>query len=226
MDLQAEFGDIDIYLFDQLLRGRIAPGMRVFDAGCGGGRNLVYLLRNGYDVCGNDAEPAAIAQVTALAARTAPGRRHDFRVEPIEQTSFPDGHADVVLMSAVLHFARDAAHFEAMLRAAWRVLRPGGVFFARLASTIGIEQQVRPISSGPAFAAKGRYDEVSPKLAPVARASEGGRFGLPDGSDRYLVDAPALLDWTARLGGDLIDPLKTTLVHEQRSMTTWVMRRR
>jgi len=226
MDLQAEFGDIDIYVFDQLLRGRIAPGMRVFDAGCGGGRNLVYLLRNGYDVCGNDADPAAIAQVQALAARIAsasaatgrygetspklaefpraseggPGRSHDFRVEPIEQTSFADGHADVVLMSAVLHFARDAAHFEAMLRAAWRVLRPGGVFFARLASTIGIEDQVR--------------------------ASEGGRFRLPDGSDRYLVDAAGLLDWTRRLGGELVDPLKTTLVHEQRSMTTWVMHRR
>ena len=45
MNLQDEFGSIDIYVFDQLLRGRITPGMRVFDAGCGGGRNLVYLLR-------------------------------------------------------------------------------------------------------------------------------------------------------------------------------------
>ena len=44
-DLQEQFGNIDIYLFDQLLRGRIGPGMRVLDAGCGGGRNLVYLLR-------------------------------------------------------------------------------------------------------------------------------------------------------------------------------------
>jgi len=236
MDLHCEFGGIDIYLFDQLQRGRIAPGMRVFDAGCGGGRNLVYLLRNGYDVCGNDADPAAIAQVRALAASLASAsaatggdgecRGHDFRVEPIEQTSFADGHADVVLMSAVLHFARDAAHFEAMLRAAWRVLRPGGVFFARLASTIGIEDQVS------ASAAEGRYGETSPKLAAVPRASEGGRptsggrFRLPDGSDRYLVDAAGLLDWTRRLGGELVDPLKTTLVHEQRSMTTWVMRRR
>ena len=238
MDLQAEFGDIDIYVFDQLLRGRIAsasaaagrygetspklaadpraseggPGVRVFDAGCGGGRNLVYLLRNGFDVCGNDIDPNAVAEVRAMAAAIAPDAKPDFRVEPIEQTSFPDGHADVVLMSAVLHFARDAAHFEAMLRAAWRVLRPGGVFFARLASTIGIEQQVRSAS-----AAKGRYGETSPKLAPVPGASEGGpgRYRLPDGSDRYLVDAAGLLDWTRRLGGELVDPLKTTLVHPQ-----------
>jgi len=200
MDLQSEFGNIDIYVFDQLLRGRIAPGMRVFDAGCGGGRNLVYLLRQGYEVCGNDADANAIASVRSLAASLSPAREHDFRVEPIEQTSFPDAHADVVVASAVLHFARDPEHFEAMLRQIWRVLRPGGLFFARLASTIGIEGDV------------------------VAKGD--GQYRLPDGSDRYLVDAPAIEQWTTRLDGRLIDPIKTTVVNGQRSMTTWVARKR
>jgi tellurite methyltransferase len=200
MTLQDQFGNIDIYVFDQLLRGRIAPGMRVFDAGCGGGRNLVYLLREGYDVCGNDADAQAIAQVRAMAAALAPGRPHDFRVEPIEGTSFPDAHAEVVIASAVLHFARDAAHFEAMLRQMWRVLKPGGVFFARLASTIGIASEVTALGNG--------------------------RFRLPDGSDRFLVDAASIESWTASLGGTLLDPIKTTVVHDQRSMTTWVVRRR
>ena len=197
--LSDQFGNIDIYVFDQLLRGRIAPGMRVFDAGCGGGRNLVYLLGHGYDVCGNDADPNAIAQVRALASSISPGGEFDFRVEPIERTSFPDDHADVVMSSAVLHFARDGQQFEAMLRQMWRVLKPGGVFFARLASTIGIDADV--IALG------------------------GGRYRLPDGSDRFLVDAPAIESWTRRLGGTLIDPIKTTLVHNQRSMTTWVARK-
>jgi SAM-dependent methyltransferase len=199
MTLAEQFGNIDIYVFDQLLRGRIAPGMRVFDAGCGGGRNLIYLLRNGYDICGNDIDPNAIAQVRGLAASLGGGGTFDFRVEPIEQTSFPDQHADVVIASAVLHFARDAAHFEAMLRQLWRVVKPEGLFFARLASTIGIAEDVRPLG--------------------------GGRYRLPDGSDRYLVDAATIESWTSRLGGALIDPIKTTLVHEQRSMTTWVARR-
>ena len=223
--LLTEFGNIDIYVFDQLLRGRIAPGMRVFDAGCGGGRNLVYLLRSGYEVCGNDADANAIGQVRELAASLAAERPHDFRVEPIEQTSFPDQHADVVIASAVLHFARDEAHFEAMLRQLWRVLNNDGVFFARLASTIGIESDVRPLGGGPAFAAESRSGAVAPKLAPVTHASGGGRYRLPDGSDRYLVDAATIESWTARLGGVLIDPIKTTVVHQQRSMTTWVARR-
>jgi tellurite methyltransferase len=199
MTLQDQFGNIDIYVFDQLLRGRIAPGMRVFDAGCGGGRNLVYLLREGYDVCGNDADAGAVGQVRAMAASLAPGRQHDFRVEPIETTSFPDAHAGVVMASAVLHFARDDRHFEAMLRQMWRVLEPGGVFFARLASTIGIASDVIAIGNG--------------------------RFRLPDGSDRFLVDAAVIESCTRTLGGAMLDPIKTTVVHNQRSMTTWVARK-
>ncbi len=199
-DLHALFGDIDIYLFDQLLRGRIVPGMRVLDAGCGGGRNLVFLLREGYDVAGADQNPAAVAQVRALAERLALRIPADaFRAEPIEAMSFADASFDVVIASAVLHFARDEAHFAAMVRGAWRVLRPGGLFFARLASTIGIAGQVRPLG--------------------------GGRYLLPDGSERFLVDAETLLAWTDRLGGALVDPIKTTVVHDQRAMTTWVVRR-
>jgi tellurite methyltransferase len=198
--LVEQFGNIDIYVFDQLLRGRIAPGMRVMDAGCGGGRNLVYLLRNGFDVSGNDADTRAIAQVRAMAAALSPGTPADFRVEAIEDTSFGDAWFDVVLASAVLHFARDDAHFGAMVTQLWRVLKPGGMFFARLASTIGIADDVDPIGHG--------------------------RYRLPDGSDRFLVDAAAIQTWTERLGGELIDPIKTTVVQEQRSMTTWVARRK
>lgn len=196
MTLLEQFGNIDIYVFDQLLRGRIAPGMRVLDAGCGGGRNLVYFLREGYDVSGSDADPKAIAQVRALAASLAPGRPHDFRVEPIESTSFADAHFDVVIASAVLHFARDAAHFDAMVGQLWRILKPRGLFFARLASTIGLGDDARPLGNG--------------------------RYRLPDGSDRFLVDAAVIESTTRRLGGTLADPIKTTVVHGQRSMTTWV----
>jgi len=198
--LADQFGDIDIYWFDQLLRGRIAEGARILDVGCGWGRNLVYLLGHGYDVSGVDADPAAIDAVRALAARVAPGLPADnFRVEAIERLSAADASADVVVSSAVLHFARDHDHFEQLLRENWRVLRPGGLFFSRLASMIGMEDRVRPTA--------------------------GGRFRLPDGSERYLVDEARLLALTRTLGGSLLDPIKTTVVQDQRSMTTWVVRK-
>ena len=120
-------------------------------------------------------------------------------MEAIEEMSFPAGFADVVLSSAVLHFARGDDQFLAMLRSTWRVLKPGGVLFCRLASSIGMEDQMRPIG--------------------------GRRFLLPDGSERYLVDAEMLVRLTRDLGGRLMDPIKTTVVHNQRCMTTWVVQK-
>jgi len=200
LDLQEQFGQIDIYLFDQLLRGRIAPGMRILDAGCGYGRNLVYLLREGYDVFGADSDPRAIEGVRGLAATLAPTLPADnFRAEAIEELSFPSSFADVAISSAVLHFARNDDHFLAMLRGTWRILKPGGLLFCRLASSIGMEDRIKPV--------------------------KGRRCLLPDGSERYLVDEMLLVNLTAELGGRLIDPLKTTVVQNQRCMTTWVARK-
>jgi tellurite methyltransferase len=198
--LADQFGAIDIYLFDQLLRGHIRPGQRILDAGCGGGRNLVYLLREGYDLFGVDADPRAITEVRRLAAQLAPHLpAENFRAESLEQMSFPDGFAEVVLSSAVLHFARDDDQFRAMLLGTWRVLKPGGLLFCRLASDIGME---------------GRFQQIA-----------GRRYRLLDGSERYLADEAMLLRWTAALGGRLVDPLKTTVVQSQRCMTTWLMRK-
>ena len=198
--LQDQYGQIDIYLFDQLLKGRIAPGMRILDAGCGSGRNLVYLLREGYEVHGADADARAVESVRSLARTLAPALPpSNFRVESVEQMSFDDACADVVISNTVLHFAEDDAHFEAMLRGSWRVLKPGGLFFCRLASLIGMESQFEPV---------GRR-----------------RYRSPDGAERYLMDAALLNAWTGRLGGELAEPLKTTVVQNQRAMTTWVVRK-
>lgn len=200
LNLQEWFGQIDIYLFDQLLKGRFNPRMRVLDAGCGGGRNVVYFLRSGYDVCGVDMSNEAIANVRALAAGLAPHLPADnFRVEAVEGMTFADADFDVVISSAVLHFARDEEHWQGMVREMWRVLKPGGVFFARLASRVGMEGQIIELRSG--------------------------RYHLPDGSDRFLVDDRMLLDAADSLGGELFEPLKTVVVRNLRSMSTWCLRK-
>jgi SAM-dependent methyltransferase len=201
LNLQDWFGSIDIYLFDQLLKGRFVPGMRVLDAGCGSGRNLVYFLRSGYEVFGVDGSSEAISETRQLAAGIAPHLPPDnFRVENVEQMSFAGASFDAVLSSAVLHFARNEERWQAMINEMWRVLKPGGIFFARLASSIGIEDQVRLI--------------------------EGRRYRLPDGSDRFLVDEAMLLSATAALGAESIEPIKTVIVQHMRAMTTWCVRKR
>lgn len=194
-ELRSQFGDIDIYLFDQILRGRFDARSRVLDAGCGEGRNLIYLLRRGFTCYGVDEDATAIELMRRTAARLAPELPADnFLVGALDRIPHADGSMDVVLASAVLHFARDEHHWTSMVQELWRVLAPNGLLFVRLASNIGLEQAV-----GPA----------------------GRVVRLPDGSNRFIVDEAMLLGWTERLGGRLADPIKTTNVQQQRCMTTW-----
>jgi SAM-dependent methyltransferase len=198
-DLRAKFGEIDIYLFDQLLRGRFDRRPRVLDAGCGSGRNLTYLLRRGFTCFGIDRDQSAVDDMRALAAQVAPALpAENFQAGELDRLPWPDASMDVVVCSAVLHFASDEAHFDRMVRDMWRVVAPDGLLFARLASNIGLEDRI---------------------------GGAGRRVRLPDGSDRFIVDERMLMAWTARAGGQLLDPIKTTIVQGQRCMTTWCMRK-
>ena len=194
------FGRIDIYVFDQIHRGRITPDMRILDAGCGGGRNSEYLMRCGADVWGVDAEVQHIERMRVVAHEAAPGLpASNFTVARLSDLPHPDDYFGAVICSAVLHFSEDSAEFESSMAELWRVLRPGGVFFARLASTIGVEERVVHL--------RDRWHH------------------LPDGSERFLVDEDYLTEIAARLRAAQIDPLKTTVVQNMRAMTTWVLRK-
>jgi len=96
---------------------------------------------------------------------------------------------------ATLHWVKDEPQFEGMVAEMWRVLGSGGIFFARLASTKGIENRVRCLDR--------RWHR------------------LPDGTDRSLIDDEYLWRITSHLGGELPDPIKTTIVQSLRAMTAW-----
>jgi len=199
LSIQEQFGQIDIYVFDQILRGNIAPGMRVLDAGCGYGRNLVHLLRERCEIFALDGDSDGVEHVRQLSASLGSGLpAENFQVGAIERMPFPDGFADVVICNSVLHFARDERHFRAMLADLWRVLKPGGMLFCRLGSRIGMD-----------------FERV-----------RGGLFIIGDGSEWFLVDEEMLLSLTEEMNGVLVDPLKTTIVQDYRCMTTWVLRKR
>jgi SAM-dependent methyltransferase len=200
MNVRDFFGEIDIYLFDQILKNRFASPMRILDAGCGSGRNLVYFLRSGFEVFGVDRNREAIEYVRSFAQTIAPENpSENFRVSSVEKMPFANEAFDVVISSAVLHFADNEQQFNEMLLEMLRVLKPSGIFFARLASSIGIENKIEKIA--------------------------GRRYLLPDGSERFLVDEEMLLAATENLGATLIEPLKTTNVQNLRCMTTWVIRK-
>jgi ubiquinone/menaquinone biosynthesis C-methylase UbiE len=196
--LSVEFGNIDIYLFDQLLKGRFDLCKRIIDVGCGKGRNIVYFLKNGFKVWGIDQNAGAIDAVKTLSQQLSPGNSSaNFIVSKVEDMPFEDSFFDLVICSAVLHFANDLEHFDKMLRSIWRVLKPGGYFFARLASDIGLENKVKSLGNG--------------------------RYLLPDGTERFLVNEEIINNYTKQLGGELYEPIKTTNVSNIRCMTTWCM---
>ncbi|SDF54090.1 Methyltransferase domain-containing protein [Terriglobus roseus] len=198
LSIQEQFGHIDIYVFDQILRGNIAPGMRVLDAGCGYGRNLVHLLREGCEIFAVDLDRDGVEHVRRLSASLGTGLpAENFQVAPIEQIPFPDAFADVVICNSVLHFAKDEEHFRAMLAELWRVVRPGGMLFCRLGSRIGMD-----------------FERV-----------RGGRFLMADGAEWFLADEEMLMELTEEMDSVLVDPLKTTIVQDYRCMTTWVQRK-
>jgi len=191
-------GGVDIYLLDQLMKGRLPPGSRLLDAGCGGGRNLEPFLRCDYDVFGIDESIRAVRQTTKLAMEVGGERPAGWASrQSVGALAFADGVFDTVVCCAVLHFARDAGHWAAMIDELWRVLAPRGLFFTRLASSIGVETEIEPLGDG--------------------------RFRLPDGTARFLVDRSILIETSERLGGTMIESLKTTVVDSLRAMTTWCL---
>ena len=192
------FGQVDIYVFDQILRGNIAPGMRVVDAGCGYGRNLVYLLRERCEIFAIDANERGVEHVRRLSRSLNTGLPDEnFQVRLVEKMPFANDFADVVICSSVLHFARSEEQFQSMVDELWRVVRPGGMLFCRLGSRIGMD-----------FVSVG-----------------GGLFAMPDGQNWFLVDEQKLMGLAASMKGVLVDPLKTTIVQNLRCMTTWVLRK-
>jgi len=198
--IQETFGNIDIYLFDQLAKGTYDNCKTVLDAGCGTGRNLLYFLKSGVNVFGVDQNPEAIAQLRNLASAFPHiNPEENFQVAPVEKMPFENESFDLVISSAVLHFAENQEHFDAMLSSMWSALKPGGYFFCRLASEIGIETSVRFIGNG--------------------------RYILPDGSERFLVNQEMLQRLTKRLDGHIYEPIKTTNVQNMRAMTTWCVRK-
>jgi 2-polyprenyl-3-methyl-5-hydroxy-6-metoxy-1,4-benzoquinol methylase len=191
--------DTDVYLIDQILKQQFDASVRVLDAGSGYGRNLWYFIHRGHDVYANDIAEDDILYIRKKAREINSSLPEDnFRIETIESSSFPDEHFGLIICNAVLHFAKDVGHFNAMIDAMWRMLKKEGTLFCRMASSIGIENRIKP-------------------------TGQERHFILPDGSKRFLVDETMLLRTTHRLGAKFLEPIKTVNVQNERCMTTWVL---
>ena len=194
--LNNELAGMDIYLLDQVLKGRFPGGARVLDAGCGSGRNLVWFARNGFEVYACDSSEKAVAKVRGLDVVPSDRVLH----QSAAKLPWPDGHFAGVICNALLHVLESREEFDAVLNETWRVLAPGGIWFGRLATTLSMEKYAEPLGDGRYRMPGTRWD-----ILPTA-----------------LED---MLKFTEQLGGKLLDPIKTVNVQNQRAMATWVMQK-
>jgi SAM-dependent methyltransferase len=196
-NIAALIGQTDIYLLDQIMKGRYtARETRILDAGAGAGRNLHWFAEEGFEVYGTDRDPAA---VEALRERYPGLAAETFQVAAVEDLPFPDAYFQHVISSAVLHFADSEAHFERMFGEMVRVLRPGGSLFIRMTTDVGLTQTMLPLGQG--------------------------RFALPDGTARFLLTRPMLERLMLQHGLQWLEPFKTVLVDGVRSMAVVVLMR-
>jgi ubiquinone/menaquinone biosynthesis C-methylase UbiE len=187
---------MDIYLLDQVMKGRYQPHQKILDAGCGGGRNMKWFLQNDFEIYGVDSSQAAIIHLKDV-NQSLPSPR--LQVAGLEKLPFEENYFDHVICSAVLHFANDVDHFKKMLSEMLRVLSPNGSLFIRMASDIGIEDKVKLISNG--------------------------NYQIPDGSMRFLLTRPLLGECMSEFNFLFLEPLKTTNVNDQRCMSTLMLQK-
>lgn len=192
-------GNLDIYLLDQILKGRFNFNQKILDAGCGEGRNTIYFIREGYQIFGVDHDPVAI-QMARLQAKSL---RSDydiyrFQVSDVKDMPLHKEAFDVIISSAVLHFASSQDHFLLMMEEMMRVLKPGGLFFLRMATSFG-------------------------GISVISKLLGEGIYLLPDGSERFILTEEFLESIQQKFGLRNLEPPKSVLVHNQRSMGVFVM---
>lgn len=109
--------------------GRVRPGERVLDVGCGTGALAIAAKKRvgPGKVTGIDASPEMIERANQKAKNLRIDV--DFRVAVVELLPFEDAQFDVVLSTLMLHHLPRAARETCMQEIA-RVLRPGGRILA------------------------------------------------------------------------------------------------
>ena len=189
-------GDTDIYLIDQILKGRYQQKELILDAGCGEGRNMHWFLLNHHCIYGIDNNYNHIAGLKLEHPELPPIR---LQVADINSMPFGDNFFHHIISSAVLHFANSTSHFYGMIKEMCRVLKPNGSLFIRMTTNIGIEDKVKHLGHGV--------------------------YELPDNTTRFLLTRDMLKELLTNFPLVLSEPFKNVNVSDQRCMCTLLLQK-
>ena len=195
-----EIGNMDIYLLDQLMKGRIDLSTKILDAGCGTGRNCEFFIRNNFDIFGLDINEQAIQNAKEqIVLWNAHFDLERFFIGNLIEIPFPDNEFGFIISSAVLHFSKDRVHFTKLFEELVRVLNPGGILFIRMTT--------------------------KHTLAHLSQHMQDDVYLIPDGTTRYLLDLDYLKALMTKNKLSFVDPFKTVNVEDVRTMAVVILRK-
>ncbi len=194
-------GNMDLFLMDQLLKGRLKKEFRILDAGCGEGRNLKYFISNGFNIYGIDRHPGAI-QMLRYSANTwnKQFNTEKFQVGDIRSLPYENDSFDFVICIGVLHFSDDLEDYLRMMSEMVRVTKSGKSLFIRMDSSEGL---------------KGAYPEI-----------DGGKKVLQDGTIRFLAGRRLLEDTLKRFDLEWVEPLRILIENGKPGVSVQLMKKR
>ena len=109
--------NVDIYLLDQILKGRYLKEESILDAGCGFGRNLQWFSKQNFDLYGVDINEVTIKEIESFYPNI------NLSSQKIDDLPFSNEKFHHIICSAVLHFATDEIHFYKMFHCRPKVLK-------------------------------------------------------------------------------------------------------
>lgn len=195
MEMLDTLRGMDIYLIDQILKGRYLQGEHILDAGAGSGRNMSWFLDGKFQVFAFDPDLERRAQCQSR----FPNEDFEWLTCSIENMPFSPQKFNHIICCAVLHFATNHEHFNLLFNKLAATLKPGGSFFIRTCIEGGMRNEMTALGNG--------------------------RFLLPDESERYVLSEKTLEDAVKRNNLSFAEPIKGTHVLNQRVMGTLLLQR-
>ncbi|BDD06399.1 class I SAM-dependent methyltransferase [Aureibacter tunicatorum] len=187
--INRSLGNMDLYLMDQLLKGRFEKEHRILDVGCGEGRNLYYFIQQGYEIYGIDQDRQAIKFLKMLSKTLNSDLDADCFIHgDASDMPYPPRAFDVVICNAVLHFAKDLENFMQMISELERVVKLEGSVFIRMAFDLD---------------------------------------GMPELNEEFpfRLNRTLLEKVKKKFDFEEIEPFKTVLIPEMRSMATIILKK-